>query len=110
MTYYEATGALTRAISFAELARALRRSEGRVLRARLVKDTDRHGRPPPYWPRAVARLARQRAMELLYLAEEMERICPLPPGNWWRLGVNRTRMQRARDKRHGGGASGTGGR
>jgi hypothetical protein len=92
MTYYEATGALTRAISFAELARALRRSEGRVLRARLVKDTDRHGRPPPYWPRAVARLARQRAMDLLALAEEIEQRCPPPPAKWWRVGVSRARF------------------
>lgn len=81
-TFYEATGALTRAVTFADLARELRRGEGTILRARLAKDTDRRGKPPAYWACAVARLARPRAAELLELAEEMEQRCPRPPERW----------------------------
>ena len=72
MDFTEATNRLTRSVSLADLARELRASYGLVRQARMDKNSPSYRRPPEGWEVAAARLAGERAEELLRLKAELE--------------------------------------
>lgn len=72
MDYKTATDLLLDKVTTDDLAQALGASQNAVVRARLDPDTRSWRPPPPGWPFAIARLARERGGELLRLAEELE--------------------------------------
>jgi hypothetical protein len=73
MNFTEATDRLTRGVSLADLARELDASYGLIRQARLNQSSPSYRNPPAGWEAAVARLAAQRAEELLRLKQEIER-------------------------------------
>lgn len=73
MDFTEATDRLTKGVTLADLAQELRASYGLIRQARLSSNSPSYRRPPDGWPRAVARLAEQQALELLNLRDELER-------------------------------------
>lgn len=72
MDFTEATDTLTKNVSLADLARELKASYGLIRQARMASDSRSYRRPPEGWERAVARLAEERARELLTLKDELE--------------------------------------
>ena len=66
----KATGAC---ITLQDIAGAAGVSHNAIRRARLKKNGDSYRGPPDRWESAIARLARERAAELVKLAEELER-------------------------------------
>jgi hypothetical protein len=72
MDFTEATDRLTKGLSLADLARELRASYGLIRQARMTPDSPSHRNPPQGWQAAVARLAGERAGELLALKAQLE--------------------------------------
>lgn len=70
--FRQATDRLIRIVSLADLARILGVSHGLLRQARLDPTTSSYRSPPTGWGRAVAKLARERATDLLALADELE--------------------------------------
>ena len=59
-------------ITLADIAAAAGVSDNKVRRARLKPDSPERRSPPDGWESAIAKLARERAGELVKLAEELE--------------------------------------
>ncbi len=59
-------------ITLADVAAKSGVSDSKVRRARMNLDSPEHRPPPENWEKAIAKLARERAGELLKLAEELE--------------------------------------
>jgi hypothetical protein len=72
MDFRKATEVLTEAVTAADIAKAVKRSEQSVRQARMAPDRDGYRAPPPGWEAGVAKLARARAERLLRLAEQLE--------------------------------------
>lgn len=72
MDFTEATDRLTKGVSLADLARELGASYGLIRQARMDPGSPSHRRPPSGWEDAVAKLAAERAAELLRLTDELE--------------------------------------
>lgn len=73
MNFVEATDVLTKGPSLADLAREMQASYGLIRQARMEPSSPSHRKPPEGWETAVARLAGQRATELLALQEALLR-------------------------------------
>lgn len=74
MTFPEATDRLTDCPTHQEIADAAGWTSVQTVRqARLAPSANGYRNPPDGWEAAVAKLARQRAAELVRLAEELER-------------------------------------
>jgi hypothetical protein len=73
LNFKEATDLLIRKVTVAEIAEACGSHVNSVERARLSPNTRHYREPPPGWIAVVARLARQRARQLIALAEKLER-------------------------------------
>lgn len=71
MDFTEATDRLTKGVSLADLARELEASYGLIRQARMDVASRSYRKPPDGWRAAVARLAAQRAEELLQLKREI---------------------------------------
>ncbi len=71
MNFVEATDRLTKGVSLADLAAELDASYGLIRQARMAPSSPSHRKPPPGWEGAVARLAEQRAEELLALKRRL---------------------------------------
>lgn len=71
MDFTEATDRLTRGISLADLARELDASYGLIRQARMDPASPSYRRPPTGWEDAIARLADERAKELLELKQAL---------------------------------------
>src|SRR5690606_35000923 len=63
---------LTRCITLADIAEASGRAEATIRQARLDPSTDSYRSPPEGWERAVAKLAKKRARELLDLKAALD--------------------------------------
>ena len=73
MDFKKATDRATRTcITLADIGDATGVTHQTVRRARLDPSTDSYRPPPDGWQSAIAKLARERAAELLELAEELE--------------------------------------
>lgn len=72
MDFTEATDKLTKGLSLADLARELDASYGLIRQARMDLTSPSYRKPPEGWEAAVARLAAQRAEELLQLKRALE--------------------------------------
>ena len=74
MDFRDASNALTQSCpTLADIAEAAGVSDNAIRRARLDPGSgDSYRRPPDGWQGAVAKLARERAAELVRLAEELE--------------------------------------
>jgi len=66
-----ATDQLFSKVGAGELAQALKCGVQTVKQARALEGTKSHRPPPDRWEAAVARLARQRAVQLLKLADRL---------------------------------------
>jgi hypothetical protein len=73
MNFNEATDQLTRAVSLGDLAREMNASYGLIRQARMDPVSRSYRKPPEGWEIAVARLAGERAEQLLALKRELER-------------------------------------
>jgi hypothetical protein len=73
MDFTEATDRLTKGVSLAHLAQELDASYGLIRQARMDPSSRSYRRPPEGWQSAVARLAEERAQELLALKNALER-------------------------------------
>ena len=73
MDFTEATDRLTKGPSLADLARELDASYGLIRQARMDQTSPSYRRPPVGWEEAVARLAEERAKELLTLRQALSR-------------------------------------
>ena len=74
MDFKEASDrAIRTCITLADIADVFPVPHQSLRRARLHPDTDSYRRPPDGWESAIAKLARERAAELVKLAEELER-------------------------------------
>ena len=74
--YKEATDWLFERITAEDLAAELGVSQNTVARARLDPDTRGYRPPPAGWKQSAARLAGQRAADLLRLQQDLERSTP----------------------------------
>ena len=72
MDYKEATDRLFERITAMDLAEELGVSQNAIARARLDPSTRDHRPPPVGWEAAAARLAEQRAMELMKLRDVLK--------------------------------------
>lgn len=72
MNFTEATNRLTKGLSLADLARELEASYGLIRQARMDPESRSFRKPPDGWKAAVARLAGERAEELIRLKRELE--------------------------------------
>lgn len=72
MDFGEATDQLMKGVSLADLARELGASYGLIRQARMNPSSSSFRRPPSGWETAVARLAEERANELLKLRDELQ--------------------------------------
>ena len=73
MDFRAATDQLFARVTAADLAETIGVTQNSVARARVDSGSTAHRSPPPGWAGGVARLARERAAELLRLAEALER-------------------------------------
>lgn len=73
MDFKEATDRVTRCPTHDDIAAATGVTRNTVARARLDPSTDSYRSPPEGWEQALAKLARERAEELLGLAEDLGR-------------------------------------
>ena len=73
MNFREATGALTACHTMGEIAEAIGVAKNTVLRARMVATSPNARAAPPRWEKAVVKLARKRAADLVKLAVQLER-------------------------------------
>jgi hypothetical protein len=71
MDFVEATDRLTKGVSLADLAAELNASYGLIRQARMNPSSPSHRNPPRGWEAAVARMAEQRAEELLALKQRL---------------------------------------
>jgi hypothetical protein len=71
MDFIEATDRLTKSVTLADVARELQASYGLIRQARMDSTSTSYRRPPEGWEIAVAKLAKQRAEELLHLYQEL---------------------------------------
>jgi hypothetical protein len=71
MDFTEATDRLTATVSLADLARELGASYGLIRQARMDAASRSYRRPPSGWQVAVARLAEERAKELIELRDAL---------------------------------------
>jgi len=71
MDFRTATDRLTARVTLADIAEACGSAINSIERARLDPDSRHRREPPPDWKPALARLARERGLELLKLAEEI---------------------------------------
>jgi hypothetical protein len=72
MEFSEASDALTqRCPTLADIAKEAGVSAGLVRQARLDPESSSYRKPPDGWEAAIAKLARERAAELVRLAEEL---------------------------------------
>ena len=67
-----ASDRLTYCLTLAHIAEATGAAEATIRQARLDPSTSSYRRPPDGWQAAIAKLARERAVELLELVEELE--------------------------------------
>jgi hypothetical protein len=72
LTFKEATDLLIRRLTVADVAKACGSHVNSVERARLDPSTRSYRAPPTGWVRAVARLARERGIQLTALADRLE--------------------------------------
>ena len=72
MNFRSATDVLGYCISHNEMAKAMGVVRNSVARARLSPRSRNVRTPPAAWEKAIAKLARERAGELVKLAEELE--------------------------------------
>jgi hypothetical protein len=72
MDFAEATDKLIKGVSLADFARELGASYGLVRQARMDPNSPSYRRPPEGWEAAVAKLAGERATELLQLKKHLE--------------------------------------
>ena len=72
MDFREGSSRLTERVTLADIASETGMSHQSILQARLDPAKDGHRSPPTNWPAAIVKLARERAAELLKLAEELE--------------------------------------
>ena len=72
MDFKAATDLLGRVVTQQEIADAAGVSHAAVRQARLDPSSSSYRRPPDGWQAAIAKLARERAAELLELAGELE--------------------------------------
>jgi hypothetical protein len=73
MEFTEATDRLTKGVSLADVAREMDASYGLIRQARMDPNSPSYRNPPNGWESAVARLAGERAAELLKLKADLER-------------------------------------
>ncbi len=71
MDFVEATDRLTKGVTLADLAMELKASYGLIRQARMDPSSPSYRNPPPGWEAAVARLADERAQELLLLKQRL---------------------------------------
>jgi len=71
MDFKKATEELMSGMTRAQLAEALKVSEATVRQAKLDPSNNAHRSPPDGWEAVLARLARQRAAQLLKLADRL---------------------------------------
>lgn len=71
MDFKEATDRLTARVTLADIAEACGAHPNSIDRARLDPGSRNHRTPPQEWHSAVVRLARNRAKDLLQLADEI---------------------------------------
>lgn len=72
MDFTEATDRLTKGLTLSDLANELGASYGLIRQARMDPHSRSYRRPPDGWESAVARLAGERANELMRLKEELD--------------------------------------
>ena len=72
MDFRSATDVLGHCINHDDMAKALGVDRNSVARARLAPKSKNARAAPPSWEPAIAKLARERAGELVKLAEELE--------------------------------------
>lgn len=72
MDFTEATDRLIKGVSLADLASELGASYGLIRQARMDVASPSYRKPPEGWQQAVAKLAEQRASELLNLKRILE--------------------------------------
>ena len=72
LTFKEATDLLIQRLTVADVARACGSHVNSVERARLDPSTRSYREPPAGWVLAVARLARERGIQLISLADRLE--------------------------------------
>ena len=73
MHFNEASDRLTACKTLSDIAGTVGVSDGLIRQARLDPATPSYRTPPAGWERAIAKLARERARELVKLAEELEK-------------------------------------
>jgi hypothetical protein len=71
MDFIEATDRLTRCHTHDDIADAVGGSLQSIRQARMHPSASGYRSPPPAWEEAIARLARERAAELVKLAKEL---------------------------------------
>ncbi len=72
MNFQEASDRLTACKTLSDIAGRIGVSDGLIRQARLDPATSSYRTPPTGWENAIAELARERAAELVKLAEELE--------------------------------------
>ena len=72
MNFKEGSDRLTHCVTLSDIARETGMSDATIRRARLGPDTSSYRSPPENWEQSIAKLARERAGELMRLAEELE--------------------------------------
>ncbi len=72
MYFKDASDRLTECVTFSRLADTLGVAENTILRARMDSKNPNARAAPAGWVQAIAKLARERAGELVKLAEELE--------------------------------------
>ena len=72
MNFKEGSSRLIKSVTLIDIARETGMSDATIRRARLDPDTKSYRSPPQHWQQAIAKLARERAGELVKLAEELE--------------------------------------
>ena len=72
MDFKAATDRLIPAVTLADLSAEIGTSNATVRQARLDPKGSSYRTPPAGWQKAIAKLARERAGELMKLAEELE--------------------------------------
>ena len=72
MNFKDASDNLTACVTLFRISETVGVAENTVLRARMDPDNPNARSAPPGWEKAITKLARERAGELVKLAEELE--------------------------------------
>ncbi len=72
MNFRDASDALTASVTLSRIAETMGVAGNTVLRARMDRDNPNSRPAPAGWEKAIAKVARERAGELVKLAEELE--------------------------------------